>query len=170
MNWEFHTFNTLDTFRLFTLLKLRTDVFVVEQQCAYAELDDSDTLPGTLHVLGFNQRTLAAYARAMPETVNAATANNSRTTDVIRIGRVVVARSHRRNGLASQLMKRLMHQLDKTHPDRDQILSAQTAVVSFYQGLGFQTESEEYLEDGIAHRDMRKEAKSALAPAPAPLS
>ena len=66
MNWEFHTFQTLDTSKLFELMKLRTDVFVVEQQCAYPELDSYDNLATTIHLLAFDQHSLVAYARAMP--------------------------------------------------------------------------------------------------------
>lgn len=161
MNWEFHTFQTLDTHRLFELMKLRTDVFVVEQQCAYPELDNFDNQHDTIHLLGFDQDTLAAYARAMPMTgLDDANytdhTHDKRGTSAVRIGRVVVNKSHRGTGLAEQLMKRLMSQLDKIYPDIDHVLSAQVPIVSFYEALGFRTESAPYLEDGIPHIDMRR--------------
>ena len=152
MNWEFHTFQTLDTSRLFELMKLRTDVFVVEQQCAYPELDNLDNLPSTIHLLGYESVTLAAYARAMPT----ANASNERNTTAVRIGRVVVAKPYRGTGLAVKLMNRLMSQLCESHSAADLVLSAQEPIVNFYEELGFTTESEAYLEDGIPHVDMRK--------------
>jgi ElaA protein len=157
MNWEFHTFQTLDTRRLFELMKLRTNVFVVEQQCAYPELDTFDDLPNTIHLLGFDQNTLTAYARAMP----IATTNDTRTIAAVKIGRVVVIKSHRGTGLADQLMKRLMNQLDETYPGKDQTLSAQEPIVTFYEALGFISESDMYLEDGIPHIDMRRSSMPA---------
>ncbi len=160
MNWEFHTFRTLDTHRLFKLMKLRTDVFVVEQQCAYPELDAFDILPNTIHLLGFDQHTLTAYARAMP----IASTTDAHSITTIKIGRVVVIKSHRGTGLADQLMKRLMNQLDATYPGKDQILSAQEPIVHFYRTLGFDTESDMYLEDDIPHIDMRRSSKPALVP------
>ncbi|MFT4727629.1 MAG: ElaA protein [Granulosicoccus sp.] len=156
MNWEFHTFQTLDTHRLFELMKLRTDVFVVEQQCAYPELDTFDNLPNTIHLLGFDNHTLWAYARAMP----IATSSNSNTIAAVKIGRVVVIKSHRGAGLANQLMKRLMKHLDENYPGKDQVLSAQAPIVTFYERLGFTTESDVYLEDGIPHVDMRRNSKA----------
>ena len=158
MNWQFHTFESLNTYQLFELMKLRTDVFVVEQQCAYPELDDQDTNPHTIHLLGLDQQTLAAYARAMPVKHQTLPQGAS----AVRIGRVVLAKSHRGTGLAHQLMKQLMSRLEKNYPNRDQILSAQTAIVSFYESLGFEAESESYLEDGIPHVDMRRQSGTAL--------
>jgi len=155
MNWEFHTFHTLDTQRLFELMKLRTDVFVVEQQCAYPELDNFDNQPDTIHLLGFDQQTLAAYARAIPVNDSNDSLGPGNIT-AVRIGRVVVTQSHRGTGLAEQLMKNMMNKLDKTYPGTDQILSAQEPIVNFYTAMGFSTESASYLEDGIPHIDMRK--------------
>ena len=174
MNWEFHTFQTLDTHRLFELMKLRTDVFVVEQQCAYPELDSFDNQNDTIHLLGFDEQTLTAYARAMPITdtddakiseITDATddAHDKRHISAVKIGRVVVIESHRGTGLAEQLMKRLMGQLDKTYTGKDHVLSAQVPIMSFYEALGFKTESAPYLEDGIPHIDMRR--SSGVTPA-----
>jgi ElaA protein len=174
MKWEFHTFQTLDTRRLFEFMKLRTDVFVVEQQCAYPELDSFDNRDDTIHLLGFDQQTLAAYARAMPISEPAeanysdvvhdnGNANDKRNITAVKIGRVVVIKSHRGTGLAEQLMNSLLSQLEKTYPGKDHILSAQVPIVSFYEALGFKTESAPYLEDGIPHIDMRR--SSGLTPA-----
>lgn len=159
MNWEFHTFQSLDTQRLFELMKLRTDVFVVEQQCAYPELDHFDNLPSTIHLLGFDEEQLSSYARAMP--MSEVEGDDASPLSSIRIGRVVVIKPHRGTGLAEQLMKRMMNRLEESYPATDQILSAQEPIVAFYEALGFVAESESYLEDGIPHVDMRRSMGSA---------
>lgn len=155
MNWEFHTFQTLDTNRLFDLLKLRTDVFVVEQKCAYPELDYFDNLATTIHLLVYDQHSLVAYARAMPFCAEAGQID----VTSVRIGRVVVTQSHRGTGLAERLMKGLINHLDEHYPGKDLILSAQQPILSFYEALGFNKESDMYLEDGIPHIDMRRTAQ-----------
>ncbi len=128
------------------MLKLRVDVFVVEQRCAYAELDGLDTDRHTLHALAWNKQFLAGYARALaPETADSS----------YRIGRVVVHPEYRKLGAATELMVKLMSAGAIQWPSRPIELSAQTTALSFYQSLGFVTTSEEYLEDGIEHIDMR---------------
>ena len=151
LNWEFHHFHSLSTEQLFQLMKLRTDVFVVEQQCAYPELDLHDNHPQTLHLLG-SLEALIAYARAMPLTETTQTEEQS----VVRIGRVVVAKSHRGTGVAQSLMHQMISKLEASFPNHDQVLSAQEPIIDFYQALGFVVESDAYLEDGIPHIDMRR--------------
>ncbi len=151
MYWQFHTFSSLSTNALFTLLKLRVDVFVVEQACAYPELDHFDTQNNTLHVLGYQQDQLVAYARAIPACYPEFAA-------VVRIGRVVVAEKHRGKAIGSTLMQQVINRLDSDYPGHDQALAAQVAVQDFYASHGFTAESAQYLEDGIAHIDMRRAA------------
>lgn len=148
MDWQFTAFDDLDTARLFALMKLRVDVFVVEQACAYPELDDHDTASSTRHLLGIEQGTLAAYARAMPHT------------DHIHIGRVVVAPAFRSRGLGRTLMQTMMAHWHTRLPERDLFLAAQTTVQDFYQSLGFLPISDSYLEDGIAHVNMRRRLRT----------
>lgn len=151
IHWEFHYFQSLNTEQLFQVMKLRTDVFVVEQQCAYPELDLHDNHPATIHLLGSVAEGVVAYARAMPMSDNA-----TGTKPTVRIGRVVVAKSHRGTGVAQVLMQQMISKLETDFPDSDQVLSAQVPILDFYQSLGFHTESEAYLEDGIPHIDMRR--------------
>ena len=149
MKWEFRSYDELSKDELLALLKLRTDVFVVEQACAYPEIDNHDNAANTLHVLGFSMGEphgsageLAAYCRFMPHAPRRE----------IRIGRVVVAEPWRRRGLARTMMLELMSKV--SHLNYDLVLSAQTTVIDFYASLGFVIESEEYVEDGIPHVDM----------------
>lgn len=146
MDWLFRHLDELDTRTLFTVMRLRVDVFVVEQACAYPELDDHDTAADTLHLLGMDNGTLAAYARAMPGA--------GLLADQAAIGRVLVAPAFRGRGLGRTLMLRMMQQLETLYPAQDHCLAAQTGVQAFYESLGFLPVSDSYLEDGIPHVDM----------------
>lgn len=152
INWQFHDFNTLNATQLFQVLKLRVDVFVVEQQCAYPEIDENDNAPTTIHLLGYTENELAAYARAMPYRKKGSDNKPSN----VRIGRVVVAKPFRGKGVADRLMQEMIDHLADVYPSTDLCLSAQSPLVSFYEAFRFNVESEEYLEDGIPHIDMRR--------------
>lgn len=160
VTWKFHDFRSLDTAMLFALMKLRVDVFVVEQACAYPELDEADTAPETLHLLGYVGDQLVAYARAMPGSAHppghdpVTVESGCSAARPIRIGRVVVARPYRGKGLATILMQQLMSRLQMQFPNRNHCLAAQVSVQTFYAALGFIPVSDVYLEDGIAHVDM----------------
>lgn len=142
-------YSELTVQELYELIKLRIDVFVVEQDCAYPELDGRDTEPDTIHSLAIHTGNVVGYARAL---------NPMQDSAAFRIGRVVVAKDFRRTGLARNLMLEIIEQGNKLWPNRPIELSAQTVVIGFYQSLGFEKVSDEYLEDGIAHIDMRLEA------------
>ena len=119
--------------------KLRQDVFVVEQQCAYPDLDGRDTEPGTRHVLLLEDERLVGYARVLDDG------------DVWRIGRVVLAPHARGRGLADRLMGRALEEC----AGRDVVLDAQSPLAGWYAGLGFAVDGPEFLEDGIPHVPMR---------------
>ena len=157
--WQFHQFDSLSARALFDVLKLRVDVFVVEQNCAYPDVDDLDQAASTWHVLGYAQKELVAYARAMPSEEDgdgAAGTRRSGHRSASRIGRVVVAKPYRGRGIARSLMTHLLEHVQHAYPDTDQVLSAQCAVQSFYASLGFVPVSKPYVEDGIEHIDMRR--------------
>lgn len=146
MVWQVCRFAELTTDQLFELLQLRVDVFVVEQACAYPELDRHDRQPQTRHLLGYLDGELVAYARLLPPASRYPGSS---------IGRVAVAGCHRGQGLARQLMRQAMTWLQSQWPQYDIEISAQHYLQEFYQGLGFSAVSAVYLEDGIAHLDMR---------------
>ena len=163
-----HDFRSLDTRALFALMKLRVDVFVVEQNCAYAELDHHDIAENTLHLLGYLEDDLVAYARAMPENESsepsgreAFPATDSESRKRVRIGRVVVARANRGHGIANALMRQLIREVERRYPRCKQQLAAQQDVLGFYVSLGFEPVSAVYLEDGIPHVDMLRTPASA---------
>jgi ElaA protein len=130
---------------LYRLLKLRCDVFVVEQQCAFPELDGRDTEPGTAHLwLDGEHGEVAAYLRVLTEPDGAA-----------RISRVVTAKSARGQGLAAHLLQAA---LDHIGPGRVTVLDAQAYAIRFYERFGFAPSGPPFHEDGIEHLPMRRPA------------
>ncbi len=146
MNWEIKTFDRLCINELYDLLKLRVDVFVVEQNCIYPELDEKDRHPDALHLTGRNEnRELAAYLRILPP-------GSSYTEPSL--GRVVVSKTSRGKGLCRTMIKKAVDHICRTWPGVSIKISAQLYLEEFYQSLGFEKVSEPYLEDGILHLEM----------------
>lgn len=135
-------FAELDAPTLYALLRLRCDVFVVEQHCPYPELDGRDAEPGTRHLWLDQGGGPIAYLRILREPDGTA-----------RIGRVCTAASHRGGGHARHLM---VAALDLVGPDTGCVLDAQAHLVGFYGGFGFTESGPEYLDDGIPHVPMRR--------------
>lgn len=152
IRWLSRSFDDLSTRELYQLMKLRVDVFVVEQRCVYAELDDMDTQPSTLHLLGTTDEQIIAYARLIGP---GARWPDGRSAG-IRIGRVVIKEAYRGQGIARLMMQQLLEYAGECWPGQPVALSAQSAVTAFYHSLGFRSVSKEYLEDGIPHIDMRR--------------
>jgi ElaA protein len=146
MQWTDFAFNELTTDALYELLKLRVDVFVVEQACAYPELDDKDRHPQTRHLLLRDDNgALLAYSRILAPGVSYPEAS---------IGRVVVAPGGRGKGLAHSLMSRAIALTLQHWPAAGIQIGAQQYLQTFYHQLGFVSHCEVYLEDGIPHLDM----------------
>ncbi len=154
LDWRTCGFQQLSNDQLYDLLRLRVEVFVVEQACAYLELDGVDKEPTTLHLLGYARHypgpaRLLAYARILAPR---------RDRPAPAIGRVLVASPCRGQGIATVLVKRAIGLAQQQWPGRDIRISAQCYLKPFYASLGFRPISSPYLEDGIAHIDMRKAA------------
>ena len=132
---------------LYAMLKLRMDVFIVEQNCAFAEIDGKDI--GAFHLSILDGEELAATLRVLPPEEN----------EAVKIGRVVVAPSYRGYKLGQRLMQEAVDFAQARFPDQPIELGGQSPLQKFYGSFGFVAISEEYLEDGIPHIDMR------LAPA-----
>jgi len=135
-------FAELDAATLYRLLKLRVDVFVVEQECPYPELDGRDTEPGTVHVWAERDAEIAGYIRILDDG------------DELRIGRVVTAKSARSGGLGGLLMQRALELIG----ERPSVLDAQSHLTRFYERFGYVADGQEFLEDGIPHTPMRRPA------------
>ena len=136
------SFRDLDTTTLYAILKLRGDVFVVEQKCFYADLDGRDTEPGTRHVWISRGDEIIAYLRILDDG------------DVERIGRVVTAPAARGAGHAQRLVTEAVTVIG----NRPSVLDAQAYLVGFYTKFGYHQSAPEYLEDGIPHVPMFRAA------------
>ena len=134
------SFDELSRKELYQLLQLRSEVFIVEQECAYQDVDGKDDI--ALHVLGYEGDELVAYTRFFPPGVY---------DDSARIGRVVVRDTYRGKGLGVDIMMATMEAIKKQVQTEHMSLSAQTYLIRFYRDLGFEETGEEYLEDGIPH-------------------
>ena len=133
--------------QLYALLKLRSDVFVVEQKCAYPDLDGQDLEGDTYHLMGWEDDQLMAYLRLLdPE---------SQGGDVV-IGRVITAPAGRGKGLGHAMMEQALKQAGKHWPQVPIYLSAQAHLQGYYGKYGFVVAGEEYLEDDIPHIGMRR--------------
>lgn len=144
LNWKLIDFSDFTPQSLYDVLKLRTDVFVVEQNCPYPELDNKDQI--SKHFCGYNSEgDLVAYTRILPPGVSYKEAS---------IGRVLVAESARDKKYGKVLMQLSIEIAQHIFPDTPIRIGAQCYLEKFYTGLGFSTKSEPYLEDGIPHIEM----------------
>lgn len=143
VNWRIQPFDQLTPHALYELMQLRVNVFVVEQNCPYPELDGADSQ--AQHVQGFNTDGLVAYARILPPD----------EAQKVWIGRVVVAEPARRSGLGRALMLQAMDWCRNAYPELPLWLGAQVVSQPFYENLGFRVVGEVYLEDDIPHVPMR---------------
>jgi len=137
------TFNQLTTSELYDILQLRSEVFVVEQDCVYQDIDGKDQK--ALHVLGYKNEKLIAYSRAFKP---------GDYFDNASIGRVVVSKKERQHEYGYDIMKASIKAIDNYFNETTIEISAQVYLNSFYKNLGFKTIGEEYLEDGIPHVKM----------------
>jgi ElaA protein len=142
----------LDAGTLYRILQLRVDVFVVEQQCPFLELDGRDLEPGTRWLWATENGAVIATLRILREDRGAA-----------RIGRVATARQARASGIATVLMRRALDFLDSAAASAgdlpagiEVVLDAQSPLAGWYQRFGFEPAGAEYLEDGISHLPMRR--------------
>jgi len=146
IHWQCLSFEELTNVQLYELLKLRVDVFVVEQRCAYPELDDKDRQKDVFQLIGYQDNDIVACARLLAPGVSFEHAS---------IGRIATHSFFRGHGLGHQLMKQALEKCQCLWPNNTIDIQAQEYLKTFYQGHGFNVISEPYLEDGIPHIDMR---------------
>ena len=139
----------LDPVTLYALLRLRTDVFVVEQECAYPELDGRDTEPATQHLWVEADGVPVATLRIL-EGDGAGAAEDG---TAYRIGRVATHRAHRGHGYAAALMTEALRRTG----DAPVELDAQTYLEGWYTRFGFRRTGPDFVEDGIPHLPMRRD-------------
>ncbi|MUK89761.1 GNAT family N-acetyltransferase [Ornithinibacillus sp. L9] len=144
MEWNIKEFNELPNDELYELLKARIDVFVVEQNCPYPELDNYDQQ--SLHYYLKVNNEIAAIVRLLPKGLKYKNAAS--------IGRVMVVKKFRGNGYAKELMLKAIDYISNEWGTDKIKIQAQVYLREFYGSLGFEQISEEYLEDDIPHIDM----------------
>ncbi|MDG2129679.1 MAG: GNAT family N-acetyltransferase [Fuerstiella sp.] len=144
-DWSWHGFSALSTSGLYQILHLRQQVFVIEQQCAYDDIDNHDQV--AFHLCGVNStnQTLQAYLRVLPPGTRFEESS---------IGRIVTAAECRGCGLGHELMRQSMDFCRDRFPGTAIRLSAQTHLQPFYAAHGFMTVTPEHLIDGISHVEM----------------
>ena len=132
----------LDATTLYNILRLRVDVFVVEQECVYPELDGRDLEPGARQLWVEADGAVIATLRVLDDGAE------------LRIGRVATAPSARSGGHGRRLMERAL----ELAGDRDVVLDAQSYLQGWYERFGFVRVGDEFVEDGIPHVPMRRSA------------
>jgi ElaA protein len=168
-------FSELDAVTLYAILRLRCDVFVVEQHCAYSDVDGRDPEPGTRHLWltatdGGADEPAAAVSDRTDKTKGPDRADGANTVPRIlaylrilddpdgaaRIGRVCVARDARRAGHGATLLAAALELIGTA---RDAVLDAQAYATGLYEDAGFVQDGDEFLDDGIMHIPMRRLAQ-----------
>jgi len=146
--WECKAFSELNTQELHAIYKLRVAVFVVEQNCAYQEVDDEDL--GAFHLFKWEKDDLVAYARLIPGV------------HAVHLGRVIVAREWRQKGYGKELLTQAIAACTNLFLGQELHAQAQAHLEEFYHSFGFEPTSGIYLEDGIPHLDMIREQVGSL--------
>jgi len=144
INWSFKKFDDLTSHELYSVLQLRNEVFVVEQNCVFQDADDKDQ--DSYHLMGWDNEMLVAYSRIVPPGI----AYDSFPS----IGRVVTSPKMRRTGIGKTLMQQSIEELQKLLGKSSIKLGAQLYLKKFYESFGFAQSSEVYIEDGIPHIEM----------------
>ena len=142
-NIIFKKFDQLSVYELYDLLQLRTEVFIVEQNCVFQDLDDKDHKAH--HFLIYKGKKLVAYSRIFPEKIKYNEAF---------IGRVIICKELRSTGLGKILMEKSIESLFAVYGEQTIRIGAQCYAVPFYEKFGFKTEGNIYLEDHIEHVEM----------------
>ncbi len=146
MNWTLKTFDSLTPQELYALLRLRSEVFVVEQNCVFLDMDNKDQQ--CHHLLGWQNNTLVAYTRLVPPGLSYAEPS---------IGRVVSSPAARGTGAGKLLMDKSIEKIIELYGNTPIKIGAQLYLKSFYESFGFVQTGDVYDEDGIDHIEMIRE-------------
>lgn len=149
ISWHWRTFEQLTTQELYDLLALRQEVFAIEQNCLYQDLDYRDQK--ALHLFGIKNNKMIAYLRLFPKGVL--------YPDALSFGRVLTASTERKKGLAKEAMNQVIKFLQKEGNAYPVVISAQLYLKDFYSKYGLKAVGETYDEDGIPHIKMKGHLK-----------
>lgn len=145
MVWQIKSFAELSSLELYSILQLRNEVFVVEQNCVFQDADNKDQ--PSFHLMGWNDGQLLAYTRIVPPGTIYTEPS---------IGRVVTAPSARRKGVGKELMEETIKAIENLYSKTPIRIGAQRYLIPFYESFGFVINGDTYLEDGIPHVEMIK--------------
>lgn len=144
MKWNLKRFDELSSLELYEILRLRNEVFIVEQKCPYQDIDEKDK--NSYHLfLKDEQGAICAYLRIL---------DKGQTFDEISIGRVIVRKNKRGAGLAKLMMQKAIGFIENILEEHKIRIEAQAHLQDFYSGVGFTPCSDVYLEDNIPHIEM----------------
>jgi len=143
MEWKLKTFDQLTTLELYDILQAREEIFIVEQDCPYHDIDSKDL--DAIHLFLEDNGHVICYLRILDKGVK---------YDEVSIGRVITRPAYRRRGFGDELIQRAINYVENVMGERRIRISAQTYLEDFYGGLGFIIVSGVYLEDGIDHFEM----------------
>ncbi|MBO6200293.1 MAG: GNAT family N-acetyltransferase [Chryseobacterium sp.] len=143
IDWKIKTFSELTTPELYEIIKARVNVFVVEQDCPYPDLDDNDQK--AIHLWAENNGEVLAYCRIFDKGIKYPETS---------IGRVVTTENGRGTGLGKQLIKYALEIIENRLGTSEVRISAQDYLLKFYSDFGFQDTGKKYLEDNIPHTEM----------------
>ena len=143
MEWKVKHYNDLKKDTLYNILKERVEVFVVEQECPYPEIDGKDKK--SYHLWAEDNNEIIAYTRIIPKGI---------AYEESSLGRVLVKMNQRGRGLGRKLMNKSIDFITKELDENEIRISAQERLCDFYVSLGFEKVSEMYLEDEIPHIEM----------------
>ena len=141
--WQTADFDELTTAELYDALRLRQEIFVIEQNCVYLDIDGLD--PSAVHILCWRQDQLLAYLRCLKPGLSYSESS---------LGRIVVSPAARGLSLGQELVKRGIAYNQESWPGNDIRIGAQSYLETFYRNLGFVVTGDPYIEDGISHVHM----------------
>lgn len=153
IQWHTQRFDDLSPRQLYQLLQLRCQVFIVEQNCPFLDIDDKDF--DSLHVWASRDNTPIAYCRIVPPQYRVNNVPEAVAIGSPSIGRVCTAQVARGTGIGVELMQQALRLIHAHWPQADCQIGAQSYLRKFYERLGFAINGDEYLEDGIPHLPMR---------------
>ena len=148
MNWTLKPFDDLTAKELYNILQLRNEVFIVEQNCPYQDLDNKDLY--AFHLMGMKENKLLAYARLLAPGISYSESS---------IGRVVSSPAARKTGMGKKLMKESIVQIKNLFQTDIIRIGAQLYLKKFYESFGFIQDGDTYLEDNIPHIIMLRKPK-----------
>ena len=152
IQWQDLHHSELTVHSLYALLKLRCEVFVVEQTCPYQDIDGDDLVGENRHILGWRDNELVAYARIL---------KSYDELQPVVIGRVIVSEALRGEKIGQQLMSKALESCTRRWPEKPIYLGAQAHLQNFYGQFGFIPVTDIYEEDGIPHIGMAREVIQA---------